>query len=313
MAYNIDDLNREEAAFWNRRAQERTQAGHIPYEADIRRAVRVIPERAGGEVVDPRMTEILEGNYRDLLIEQVTHKPKGRVLEVCCGMGWLSLELGRHGQTVDAYDLSPEAISIGKRMLAENPYKDGFGTVRYHVQDVTQIDLGEEQFDAICGWSAFHHIPDLPKFMDRVRRALKPGGIVATIDDCPRGRLEGALDRAFRLLLPSYHRTYSQKFLASLKRLMRVSQAPPEVGSPMDLDEGKHETVHDMIDLWSKQFEIVENIQFNAFVSSPIMSLSGPDWFRYPMAHMLVRLDKILCQAGVCNGYLRLLIGRKDG
>jgi len=96
-------------------------------------------------------------------------------------MGWLALELGRCGQTVDAYDLSPEAIAVARRMLDENPYKDGFGKVTYHLEDVTKLDLGTETLDAVSGWSAFHHLPDLMSFMDRVHQALKPGGIVVMI------------------------------------------------------------------------------------------------------------------------------------
>jgi 2-polyprenyl-3-methyl-5-hydroxy-6-metoxy-1,4-benzoquinol methylase len=303
------ELKRAEAAFFDQLAITRTVNGQIPFEADIRRATRFIPTRPDQLLMDPQMIAILDGDSRIRFIDWVAHMPRGRVLDICCGPGWLALELGRRGQTVDAYDISPGAIALAKRMLAENPYRDGFGQVNYHLQDVTQIDLGRETYDAVSGWSAFHHITNLSEFMDRVWQALKPGGIVATMDDMPRGWLETWLGRFFRLLLPSYNRTYVQKFAVLLKWLMGITKAPPEVFSPMEAT--KHTSVYEIESIWREKFELVENIQFNAFASEPVMTLSGSDRFRYPVARALVGLDRLLCRTRVCKGFFRIIIARK--
>jgi len=122
---DLGALKQAEADFFDQTANVRTLFGNIPAEADMRRATRSIPKVPGQPHFDPKMDDILEGSYRDRFIASVAHRPRGRVLDVCCGPGWLALELARHGQTVDAYDLSPQAIALAKRMLSENPYKDG--------------------------------------------------------------------------------------------------------------------------------------------------------------------------------------------
>lgn len=305
----ISELKQDEAAFFDRSATKRTTYSQIPLEADIRRATRLIPTRPDQELIDPHMNDILDGACRNRYLGAVAHHPGGRVLDICCGPGWLALELGRRGQIVDAYDLSPKAIALAKRMLAENPYKEGFGAVNYHLQDVTEVDLGIERYDAVSGWSAFHHLPDVEGFMDRVLIALKPGGIVATEDDMPRGRADVWLERFFRNLLPSHYQTYREKVSHILNRLTGVTPEPEEIFSPMEA--AKHSSVFDIDRIWRTKFHLLFAVQFSAFVLGPAMSIKGPDWFRYSTIRTLVLLDRLLCRMGVCKGFVRIMIARK--
>lgn len=305
----LDQLKEEEAAFFDRSAQRRTAYGQIPFEADIRRATRLIPTRPDQELIDPHMSDILDGKYRNQFLDLVARKPGGRVLDICCGPGWLALELGRRGQIVDAYDLSPDAIALAKRMLAENPYKEGFGEVNYHLQDVMEVDLGVAKYDAVTGWSAFHHLPDLQGFMDRVQIALKPGGIVATEDDMPRKKIDGILERFFRNLLPSFYQTYAEKAVHIYRRLTGKIKAPEEIFSPMEA--AKHTLVDDIDVIWREQFDLISSVQFNAFALWPALSVKGPDWFRYGSARAVVLLDRLLCKMGICTGFVRIMIARK--
>ena len=122
----------------------------ISQEVDIRRATKYIPNN--GEkfhVIDPHMENIKSGIARNRYIDLVAHKPGGRVLDLGCGSGWLSLELARKGQIVDAYDISSKSISLAKKTLKANPYKEGFGKINYYNKDFSNIDFGENKYDAI--------------------------------------------------------------------------------------------------------------------------------------------------------------------
>ena len=308
MLNKLDDLKLAEAAFFDSSARLRTRDGRIPIEADLRRAVRVEPTSPEEQLIDPEMTAILEGKFRDRFIELASQTPGGRVLDICCGPGWLSLELARRGQHVDAFDLSPEAIAVAKRTLAENPFLEQFGSVNYNRQDVTTVDLGAERYDAVTGSSAFHHIHDLPEFMERIWKALKPGGVVVTIDDMPRGRLELNLDRFLRLILPTYHIGYGQKIVIALRRLLGEA-GPAEVFSPMEMS--KHDSVYEISNIWYEKFEVIEDVHFNAFSIAPLMRLRAPDRIRYRLAKLIVQVDRLLCRTGICHGFVRVMIGRK--
>jgi ubiquinone/menaquinone biosynthesis C-methylase UbiE len=276
--------------------------------ADIRRASRVVG-RHGIEPVDRRIYAIQQGRYREILLDLVAAKPGGRVLDICCGPGWLALELGRRGQRVEAYDLSPAAIALARRMLEENPYREGFGAVHYHLADVSKVDLGIETFDAVTGWSAFHHLPDFRAFMKKVHAALKPGGIVATLDDYPQGALESYLKRFFGLILPTTDRSYREKVVGVIRRLGGRTVDKPEIFSPME--QRKYSTVEDIQEVFRTEFELVHEFKFNAFAIGPMLLLAGPDWFRYPLAQLLEALDRFGCWSGWLIPNVRILISRK--
>jgi 2-polyprenyl-3-methyl-5-hydroxy-6-metoxy-1,4-benzoquinol methylase len=309
MSDNLAELKEAEARFFDKQTQRRMDEGRIPIEADIRRATPSKPRWFGDELIDPKMTFLLEGAHRDRFIALASHAPGGRVLDICCGPGWLSLELARNGQTVDAYDLSHEAIALARRMLAENPYQEGFGGINYHVGDVTKVDLGVEQYDAVTGSSAFHHIDDLRAFMETIYRALKPGGIIVTVDDMPRGALEIALDRFFRLILPTYNMSYWAKLKAIVKRAVGITRTAEEIFSPME--QGKHDSVYVIAEIWHRDFEIVEEAEFMAFSLSPCTLVKGPDAFRYQAARLIIAIDKLLCRLGLTRGFIRVIVGRK--
>lgn len=306
----LEKLKNAEAKFFDEIADLRTQNGHIPLEADIRRATKFIPKRSERlPVIDPEMNKILDAGAREKYLDMVAHKPGGRVLDICCGSGWLALELGRRGQFVDAYDLSPKAIALAKKTLEENPFQEGFGQVNYHLQDVSEIDLGVEKYDAVSGWAAFHHLPDAPAFLERVQRALKPGGIVATYDDLSMGRIEKTLELFLRFVLPQCHYTYLQKLSIAIDLLLRRKRLPEEIFSPME--EAKHCSVEDIARILHEQFEVLLTLRKNAFVGTPLMTMSGPDWFRYSTARALVALDHLLCQIGLVKGFDQIIVARK--
>lgn len=311
MDNNLESMKQAEAEFFNESANRRTIYGQIPMEADIRRATRFIATAPGQEPIDPKMTQILEGRLRDRFINYVAHRPGGKVLDLGCGPGWLALELGRRGQVVDAYDLSPSAIALAKRMLVENPYKDGFGKVAYHLEDVRNLDLGKETLDAISGWSAFHHLPDLISFMERVNVALKPGGIVATLDDLPPRSTDKWIERFFRLVLPTYDRTYRQKISDSIRRLRGITQEKPEFFTPMEEVAAKDKAVFEFSDYLYANFDVLLDVHFNAFCSMPSMAVVGPDWFRYSVGKTLVMLDRLFCSLGISRGFCRIIVARK--
>lgn len=308
---SFDQLKKAEADFFDKIVDIRTsKSGQIAMEVDIRRATKYIPQRGEKRfLIDPKMTDILEGEARDQYIKWVSLKRGSRVLDIGCGSGWLALELARNGCHVDAYDISPKAIALARKMLAENPYKEGFGSVTYHLQDVSELDLGIDKYDAVSGWSAFHHMPDVPVFMDRVFHALKPGGIVATMDDMPRGRLEQRLEYFLEFILPTYSLSYPQKIATVFNLVTGRRKYREEIFSPME--QAKHSAVDEIEDAFNNKFKVILSLRNNAFAGTPVMRISGSDGFRYAAARAVVGIDRFLCKLGIVKGFERVMIARK--
>lgn len=308
---NFENQKKAEAIFFDNIANIRTADSQlIAMEADIRRATKHIPKQGEkGLLIDPEMTTILEGGAREKYIHWVSSRPGARVLDLGCGSGWLALELARNGCHVDAYDLSPNALALARKMLEENPYKEGFGSITYHLQDVSVIDLGVEKYDAVSGWSAFHHMPDVPEFLDNVYKALKPGGFVATMDDMPRGRLEQFFEYFFEFILPTYNLTYFQKIKKVFNLFIGKDKFREEIFSPME--EAKHSSVDEISQILFDKFEVIVNVRKNAFMGTPAMRIIGPDWFRYSVVKFCLKIDHFLCKIKVVQGFERIMVAKK--
>lgn len=99
----------------------------------------------------------------------------GRVLDVGCGPGRNALHLAAAGFTVDAIDLSPEAIT-----WATDRAREARAGIRFHCGDVFNTDL-DGPYDLIYDSGCFHHLPPHRRvsYLHLIDSALRPGGHLA--------------------------------------------------------------------------------------------------------------------------------------
>jgi SAM-dependent methyltransferase len=112
--------------------------------------------------------DLIEHVFRRYGLGSVRH-----VLDLGCGTGGHAVPLAERGYDVLGVDRSPEML---RRAAERSP------TVRFHLSDITQLDLGaEEAFDAVVmmfavlGYQTANS--DVQAAMATVRRHLRPGGL----------------------------------------------------------------------------------------------------------------------------------------
>lgn len=111
-----------------------------------------------------------------------TAPPKGgRLLEIGAGGGRYTLPLLRLGYAVDAVDLSAEALA---RLEARARGEGLAGRLRTMVADAEDLDLPED-YDLVYGIHLLHHVPDPVRMLTTMRRAARPGGVVACVEPNP--------------------------------------------------------------------------------------------------------------------------------
>ena len=91
----------------------------------------------------------------------------GRLLDVCCGSGFLLSQFENHFSKNDGIDMSPEAIEFGKQ----------FTHAQLIVGNAEEMPYEDNSFDCIIATDAFEHIPDDYKAIQEVKRTLKPNGV----------------------------------------------------------------------------------------------------------------------------------------
>ena len=112
--------------------------------------------------------------YERFLFSQI---PIGcqNALEVGCGTGAFTRLLAERAQNVLAIDLSPGMIQIAMGRSSGHP------NIAFQVADITETDLGPEQFDCIVSIATLHHMPQAAT-LARLKDALRPQGILLIHD-----------------------------------------------------------------------------------------------------------------------------------
>ena len=96
------------------------------------------------------------------------------VLEIGCGTGVHTRLLAEAGAHVTAVDLTPTAVELTTRRLAEA------GLVANVLEaDAESLRLADASFDFVWSWGVIHHSSDTDRVLAEIARVLRPGGRLA--------------------------------------------------------------------------------------------------------------------------------------
>jgi SAM-dependent methyltransferase len=93
------------------------------------------------------------------------------VLDVACGAGYGSALLARHARRVVGADISAEAIEHARNVYAP------VSNLEFHRADCAALPFPDATFDAVVSFETIEHIEAQVKFLDEVRRVLRPEGL----------------------------------------------------------------------------------------------------------------------------------------
>ncbi|HVH24647.1 MAG TPA: methyltransferase domain-containing protein [Pseudonocardia sp.] len=114
------------------------------------------------------------------MLDAARIRPGHRVLDIAAGAGGQSLaaaeRVGQGGEVL-ATDISPAILAFAATAAAAA----GLGNVRTQVLDGEQLDVEPAGFDAVISRLGLIYLPDQPRALAGVYRALRPGGRVAVI------------------------------------------------------------------------------------------------------------------------------------
>lgn len=101
-----------------------------------------------------------------------THLPEhGKVLDVGCGNGIISMNLGKEGYNVKGIDISDKAI---EKANANNP----FDNVSFEHLSAEQLIAKGEQYEAIICSEVLEHLEDPGELLDKLHQSLTDDGVL---------------------------------------------------------------------------------------------------------------------------------------
>lgn len=100
-----------------------------------------------------------------------------KLLQLGCGVGWLSHILAQQQHEVLGIDIAPEAVAAATRRRDEADLTN----LNYRVCDYERFD-GGEAFDVVLFYDALHHAEDPAQALLCAHRALKSNGLLMAFE-----------------------------------------------------------------------------------------------------------------------------------
>ncbi len=92
------------------------------------------------------------------------------VLDVASGAGYGSALLAEVAESVVGADLDQEAVNFARCSYRRS-------NLVYRVEDAQALSFESAFFDTVVSFETIEHLSDIPRYLNEVRRVLKPGGI----------------------------------------------------------------------------------------------------------------------------------------
>lgn len=116
----------------------------------------------------------LEPSLRNITAIILKHLPSvpGKALDVGCGTGRVTFELGSCGFDVEGIDSDPRIINLAKKISANRGVQCNFRLVDFR----DPKEVVPESYDLIVCSEVLEHIVDYERIHQNIFKSLKPGG-----------------------------------------------------------------------------------------------------------------------------------------
>jgi ubiquinone/menaquinone biosynthesis C-methylase UbiE len=147
-----------------------------------------------------------KGKSLERLVELTSPQKNWRMLDVATGGGHVAYTFAPHVGRVWATDITQEMLD----QVTAEAAKRGLDNVRTTYAKAEALPFEDDSFDLVSCRIAPHHFDSIPKFLSEVHRVLKPGAILALVDNVvPAGSVGDYINAFERLRDPSHLRAWT--------------------------------------------------------------------------------------------------------
>ncbi len=157
-----------------------------------------------------------KGASLERLVALTSPKKNWQVLDVATGGGHVAYTFAPHVARVWATDITQEMLD----MVKAEAKKRGLDNVRTAYAKAEALPFEDATFDLVTCRIAPHHFDSIAEFLVEVHRVLKPGGLVAIVDNVvPPGSVGDYVNAFERFRDPSHLRAWAmEEWRAALKK-----------------------------------------------------------------------------------------------
>lgn len=122
----------------------------------------------------------MDRRWKQVLVDRASLAGQEAVLDLACGTGDITFALARELKAGSAVglDITGAMLEIAerKRRVA------GVQNVSFNRADIMKLPYRDEQFDVVTGGYALRNVPDIELALGEIKRVLKPGGLLISLD-----------------------------------------------------------------------------------------------------------------------------------
>ena len=149
-----------------------------------------------------------KGASLERLVALTVPQPEWAVLDIATGAGHTAFLFAPHVRQVWATDITPEMLEQVRQQVSTR----STGNVTVEIADAEQLPYSDSRFDLVTCRIAPHHFAAPERFVAEAARVLKPGGLLAVVDNIVPHGVAGDYVNAFEKLRdPSHVRCLSME------------------------------------------------------------------------------------------------------
>jgi demethylmenaquinone methyltransferase/2-methoxy-6-polyprenyl-1,4-benzoquinol methylase len=115
--------------------------------------------------------------WKQRLVNQAGARPGRRALDLATGTGDLAFAMARRGAAVIGLDITPRMIEIARAKASRSRAR-----VAFAVGDMLALPLPDSSVDVVTTGYGLRNAADLTVALDEIRRVLRPGGLLLSLD-----------------------------------------------------------------------------------------------------------------------------------
>lgn len=135
------------------------------------------------------------------LVERVQPQPQWQMLDIATAAGHTAFIFAPHVAHVWATDITPEMLALAQQQVIER----GLANITVETADAEMLPYENGRFDLVTCRIAPHHFDDIALFVREAARVLRPGGILAVVDNVVPAGAAGDYVNAFEKLRDPSH------------------------------------------------------------------------------------------------------------
>ncbi len=308
----------QEAEAFNSRISERETHGFIP---DLRRAAKC-EYFYKSFWRDPHFVDLYLGENVRIFLKLLREfgSPGMRILDAGCGSGYISLELARNGYHVTGIDIAEKAIVSANRTLETNPFKEGFGSLKY---EVASLDNITGTFDAIFFSGILHHFADPSEILQKALLLLGSGGLVICHEPVHErfGQADAAQVALIRGLLAQAGCWYDSQLAERAKSIESFDSLVDEIQTEYITERDPNETAQSPNDLSSTGQSILQALRKQtaevhysdgaSFIYRLLGGIRGPDEVIHKIADFVTSYERYAVKRGFLQPNHFFFAGKK--